>query len=466
MRLFHKIFLCFVFIFGILFQAAGILLLNYTYNNSIEQEKRYAFQQFQYNKYILRSIIYTDRYYIQGLKENKNDIQSDFNVPVALYDSAKNCLYSNMSAAPDSESFQETEEDSVLYQIKSGDNGSYIYVQDYIDENGSNIYFVTETDISMVVDKQNELKNYYQKIYMVIVGIGIPAIFLLSRMLTSSIQRVSEAADRIAGGNYEDRIDESGNDEIGELANNFNRMADKIEEKVVELSDAARQKEEFAANFAHELKTPMTSVIGYADMLYQKNLPREEVKSAAYYIWNEGMRLEALSRKLMELFVLDKQDFALEMVDSKELFGNMEESLESICARNDVKLDIAVEPALIKVEYDMLKTMFINVVDNAVKADSANVYIRGRIDEESGRYIIEVRDDGKGIPPEELGRITEAFYMVDKSRSRKQHGAGIGMALVSKIADIHNGELKIYSDGKNGTTVTIILDREVRTEDE
>ena len=127
------------------------------------------------------------------------------------------------------------------------------------------------------------MHNYFQRIYMIILCVVFPAIFLLTGMITAPIKNVSKAAKRIAGGNYSERISFSGHDEICELADNFNQMAERVEEKIDELSGIAKQKEEFAANFAHELKTPMTSVIGYADMLYQKDLSREQVKSCLLY---------------------------------------------------------------------------------------------------------------------------------------------------------------------------------------
>ena len=196
----------------------------------------------------------------------------------------------------------------------------------------------------------------------------------------------------------------------------------------------------------------MTSVIGYADMLYQKDLSREQVKSAAYYIWNEGMRLEALSLKLMDLFVLDKQDFKLEKMDVKELFRDISEGIYPVCKKNGVIFHMGLENGKIYVDFDLLKTMILNMVDNAVKADCSDIWIVGKAGREG--YVIQIADNGKGIPKNELGRITEAFYMVDKSRSRKQHGAGIGMALVAKIAAIHHAKMKIESDGKSGTVLS------------
>lgn len=153
------------------------------------------------------------------------------------------------------------------------------------------MYLITQTDISSVINNQKSMITYFQRIYLSLLCISFPVIFLLTKAITASIKEVGKAAKRIAGGEYSERIRTKGKDEISELALNFNQMAEQVEEKIEKLSDVARQKEDFAANFAHELKTPLTSVIGYADMIYQRDLPREEVKSAAGYILNEGMRL-------------------------------------------------------------------------------------------------------------------------------------------------------------------------------
>ncbi len=452
MKLFHKIFLCFVIIFGVTFSAAGFLLINYAYHNSIEQEKKFAFQEFQYNKYILQSILYSDPEYITSSETENSALNNNFTVPVTLYDKEGKCIFSSMSALPDIDTSYSPDSGSIFFKIEQNGDKYSIFVHDVISSDEHEIYLVTETDISQVVDKQEMMHNYFQRIYMIILCVVFPAIFLLTGMITAPIKNVSKAAKRIAGGNYSERISFSGHDEICELADNFNQMAERVEEKIDELSGIAKQKEEFAANFAHELKTPMTSVIGYADMLYQKDLSREQVKSAAYYIWNEGMRLEALSLKLMDLFVLDKQDFKLEKMDVKELFRDISEGIYPVCKKNGVIFHMGLENGKIYVDFDLLKTMILNMVDNAVKADCSDIWIVGKAGREG--YVIQIADNGKGIPKNELGRITEAFYMVDKSRSRKQHGAGIGMALVAKIAAIHHAKMKIESDGKSGTVLS------------
>ena len=369
MKLFHKIFLCFVIIFGVTFSAAGFLLINYAYHNSIEQEKKFAFQEFQYNKYILQSILYSDPEYITSSETENSALNNNFTVPVTLYDKEGKCIFSSMSALPDIDTSYSPDSGSIFFKIEQNGDKYSIFVHDVISSDEHEIYLVTETDISQVVDKQEMMHNYFQRIYMIILCVVFPAIFLLTGMITAPIKNVSKAAKRIAGGNYSERISFSGHDEICELADNFNQMAERVEEKIDELSGIAKQKEEFAANFAHELKTPMTSVIGYADMLYQKDLSREQVKSAAYYIWNEGMRLEALSLKLMDLFVLDKQDFKLEKMDVKELFRDISEGIYPVCKKNGVIFHMGLENGKIYVDFDLLKTMILNMVDNAVKAD-------------------------------------------------------------------------------------------------
>lgn len=494
MKLFHKIFLCFVVIFGITFQAAGYLLINFSYENAIEQEKEIAFQDFKYNQYILQSILYSDIEFI--LKEKNESILRNFTVPVNLYGRSGIDVFA-ITGIPMFESKvthshdpyrweiyrineeQEEQEEQVFFKYDYTEEGAderisfqtyeedgkcYIFVFGCVEQGNNKVYMVTQTDISSSVDNQKRMIAYFQRIYIIIFCISFPIIFLLTKALTASLKKVGEGAGRIARGDYSQRIHMKGKDEIGELATDFNRMTAQVEEKMAELSDMARQKEDFTANFAHELKTPMTSVIGYADMLYQRDLPREEVKSAAGYILDEGMRLEALSLKLMDLFVLDRQDFFLEKMSVEEMFENMKQGIEPICRKYDAALHMEIEEDSIRVDFDLFKTMILNLADNAAKADSRDLWITGK----RGRdcYRIEIRDNGKGIPPEELGKITEAFYMVDKSRARKQHGAGLGMALVAKIVEIHGAKMKIESDGKTGTTVRVVFDTKEGGSDE
>lgn len=453
MKLFHKIFLCFVLLIGLAFQGAGFLLVNYAYGNAIEQEKKYAFQEFQQNKYILQSILYLEPELLEDGAGRLSNMAGRFTAPVALFSEDGRCIFSNISMQPDFFVFTGEEGDRIAFRIVREGEESDIFVYGCIVQEDRKVFLVTETDISSVVAAQKGMIVYFQRIYISILCISFPVIFLLTRALTGSIKKVGKAARKIAGGNYSERIGLEGEDEISELASDFDQMARQVEEKVAELSDVARQKEDFAANFAHELKTPLTSVIGYADMLCRRELPKEEVKSAAEYILSEGMRLESLALKLMDLFVLDKQDFFLERMSVEEMFENLAQGVEPVCRKHGASLHMEIEESMIEADYDLFKTMILNLVDNAVKADCRDVWISGTRERDTCR--IRIRDNGKGIPPKELGRITEAFYMVDKSRSRKQHGAGLGMALVSKIVKIHRAKMEIESDGKTGTVISI-----------
>ena len=288
MRLFHKIFLCFVVIFSITFQVAGYLLINHTYGNAISQEKKLAIQNFQYNRYILQSILYSDPEFFEENEADFSGVSRNFTVPVSMYGIDGKYIFSNMSALPEEPDFDEREDDRISFQICEKYEEHYIFVCDYVSQGGNSMYLITQTDISSVINAQKNTIAYFQKIYMFILCISFPVVFLLTKVITASLNKVGKATRRIAGGEYSERISTKGKDEISELASDFNQMAQQVEEKIGELSNVAKQKEDFAANFAHELKTPLTSVIGYADMLYQRNLPREEVKSAAGYILKEG----------------------------------------------------------------------------------------------------------------------------------------------------------------------------------
>lgn len=446
--------------------------------SSLERETDFAVTRYQYDKFSVQSEMISGKgeteYSESGGRIIWDRIAEEIAVPFAVKDADEKILYSEITEPePDFLKQMSSEVCAYCYTEEGGQN--VIQIGSTMNCGGNVFYFVTCTDITEVFRQHDTMMSYFRNCYFISLIVGMFLMAVMSMLFTRPLKRVTDAAGRIAGGDYGERLPVSGADEIGMLAGEFNRMAEAVEGKVNELSDAARQKEDFVANFAHELKTPLTSIIGYADMIYQKEPGKEETKKAAWYIWNEGMRLEALSYKLMELTVLKRQDFPLMWLPAEELLLDMREGFRPVAEKEGIRLMVYAEPGYVRADYDLLKTLLMNLVDNAVKAGSTWIEITGEKHDNGyssgysvmhapseralrGKvYRINVSDDGCGIPSEELSRITEAFYMADKSRSRKQHGAGLGLALAERIACIHGTSLCFRSVEGAGTSVSLEL---------
>jgi len=457
MRLFAKFFLCATVVISIALLLSGYLLITLSHESAINRERERVLNQFQYDRFVVQANILSNAEDPRiGMSLHTFDrLSSELRGLTALFNEDKQLIYSALPTQTDFSLLDEIRMDTHVMQFQTIGNASYIVVGGMATQNNIIVYLFVANDISAVILQREQMMQSFVTIYFVTLLFSMGMILILSAFITRPIKKMNKAAAGIAQGHYNERLRASSGDEIGELSNSFNLMADAIEEKICELLENARQKEDFVANFAHELKTPLTSVIGYADMIYQKTLPTEQVKDAAWYILNEGLRLEALSLKLMDLIVLNKQNFILEEMRAEELFENILGSLKPVLAKRKVSLYLDIQPAYIKVEYDLFKTLMFNLIDNAIKAGGSRIDISGRKSED--QYNISLTDNGRGMPLSELTRITEAFYTVDKSRSRRQHGAGIGLALVEKIAEIHGSTLRFNSAENVGTDVKIDL---------
>ena len=228
------------------------------------------------------------------------------------------------------------------------------------------------------------------------------------------------------------------------------QQAEELEGEVKLLEEAAERREEFIASFAHELKTPLTAIIGYADMLRSREMSPKNRFTAAGYIFSEGKRLEALSLKLMEIIVSGKFDAPYFI---REVAAVTVPSLAS----DGMTLDMRWEQGEVEIEPDLFKTLMINLIDNARKASRKGQTIELFGKREEDGYAFYVRDHGRGMKKEDLSRITEPFYMIDKSRSRAQNGAGLGLALCQRIAELHGTTLEYESEPGEGTTVRVFL---------
>lgn len=321
---------------------------------------------------------------------------------------------------------------------------------------GNNTYYLENIrNISEIYQERELYYDWYTTIMLILAVIITVLVFIITHMLTRSIASLSHTTRRFTKGDYEVRAIETGGDEIAELAQDFNDMADTISEKMDELTLQAKKQEDFTASFAHELKTPLTSIIGYADMLRTMECSQEEMIEAVNYIFHQGKRLESLSFKLLELIVSDKQTYDFRPLSIKQL---VEESVKlTEIKRNEkgISIENICSDSYVTGERDLLISAFTNLLDNGRKAAAKGGCIRVRGKQYPGRYLLCIMDNGCGMEQEEISRITEAFYMVDKSRARKEGGAGLGMTLCSRILALHNVRWRIFSRPEKGTVVAM-----------
>lgn len=312
-------------------------------------------------------------------------------------------------------------------------------------------------DITSVYAARAQEQNTFRLLLIVIFVVGSITSMIAASLLTKPLEKLSSLAQHISHGDYSARLHIHSSDEIEALANDFNNMADTIEDNISELHFSMEKQEQFMGSFAHELKTPMTSIIGYADLLRSQNMSEDETNEAANYIFSEGKRLESLSLKLLDLLVVKNQETILTPTDPALAVRNVINVMKPELAKEHITLKSSCRKGCCMMDIDLFQSLIINIIDNARKAidDNGLIHVAGTVRDDN--YVIIIKDNGRGMPPEEITRISEAFYRIDKSRSRAQGGAGLGLAICSKIAEIHQAKIKYKSAVGRGTVVTITL---------
>lgn len=279
-------------------------------------------------------------------------------------------------------------------------------------------------------------------------------VFAAVGRILAPLRELQRAAQDISGGNLERRAGVRSRDEIGMLARSFNEMAERIEGQVKVLSQESERRRQMLGSLTHEMKTPMTSIMGYADSLLHVNLREEQKARALSRIYEECGRLGRLGSKLMSLIgMYDNDSIQPEEVAVQELFDRVARAEEVHMREKGMTLRYSCEMGIRKMDRDLFESLLINLIDNGIKAsrEGSVITLTAAGDE------ITVQDHGCGIPEQEISKVTEAFYMVDKARSRREGGSGLGLALCERIAQLHGAELKIESVAGEGTTVRILF---------
>lgn len=320
------------------------------------------------------------------------------------------------------------------YAIFEEDGHYYIYVTAASKVGDENLCMISRSDVSDAYALRDREIRYFRLILFICLMIESLLIYVISRYLTRPLEQL-------------------------------NRVAEAVSEKIGELQGMVRKRDQFVADFTHEIKTPMTSIIGYADTMRSMELPREEQLLALSYIFSEGRRLERMSGKLFDLIYLREHEMEKEAVQVENVSSEVLKVVTPSFAAKGLVLKENIEPAVLYGNKELLVTALVNLLDNARKASKEHGVIEfsgKRIQEEENPFYYElsVKDYGIGMTKEETERICDEFYMADKSRARQEGGAGIGMSLVALILEHHQAELIVESEPKKGTKMRICFRKE------
>ena len=287
------------------------------------------------------------------------------------------------------------------------------------------------------------------------VGLAVFALALLmslffSKRMARPLDDMAEASRKFARGDFSVRVkqEDDPTDEMGALIESFNKMADSLE-------SAEARRSEFIANISHELRTPMTTIAGFADGILDGTIPREEEDKYLRSIRDETRRLSRLVREMLDLSQMRSRasDPARRTVfDLTELICQTMLSFEDRASKKQLDVDpqLPDDPIMVTADKDAITQVIYNLIDNAVKFARASSCIVIKLYKENGKAYVSVRDEGETIPPEDLPFIFDRFHKSDRSRSLDKDGVGLGLYLVKSIINSHDEDIAVKSE--NGVT--------------
>ena len=306
---------------------------------------------------------------------------------------------------------------------------------------------------------------------IVIVAISVLAAVFYAWYMTAPIKKISKMSKQMANMDFGSLCPVERTDEIGVLSDSLNTLSSNLSAALTELKDANQklqadidkerelelQRIKFFSAASHELKTPLTAISGYAELMENGMVPPEEIGTFCQKIEKSARRLLSLINDIIRLSELDSANTQL-IVEKFDLFEEAAlcvENMQIYAEKNDVTITYEGGPQEITANREMINELINNLCANAIRYNKKNGTVKVRVDSEQGHSYLRVEDTGIGIPKEHQKRIFERFYRVDKSRSKQTGGTGLGLAIVKHIVALHDAKLDLQSEVGKGTTITV-----------
>ena len=386
------------------------------------------------------------------------ELFSGNNSYLEVFDQDLNLIASNSPAVwnQQREELQVAADGEVSIILRHDEQGNYyLFISNLIEARQQKLVLCMVKDINYIEVQRREEYQFFMLAGLL--GLLASSLFVAAfgYWLLRPVRELDKAAQNIAAGNYDQRVSVNSNDEIGSLAQQFNRMADEIEGRIQQLQLESVRQQRFIDNLTHESRTPLTSIIGYAELLQKVDYDPALFQKGLNYIHSEGKRMLNLNNMLLDLTFYREKNFELLPQPVLPICREVQEIITVRAAERNITIEVQGDDFVLPLDSDLMKSLLLNLVDNALKAsnDNSRIIIGTVLNEDA--KVLYVQDFGRGMEAKELEKIKEPFYRVDKARSRKDGGVGLGVAICNQIAHTLQGRLDYESEPNKGTTANI-----------
>ena len=313
---------------------------------------------------------------------------------------------------------------------------------------------VIDNIIQIHAENSNEMEDIIRRNVILLmlntIVISVIIIQLISRRILKPISQITKATQKVASGDFNIKLETNRKDEIQELVDNFNKMAK-------DLGSIECLQKEFIDNVSHEIKTPISSIQGFAELLKDEKLTKEEREEYTNIIIEESNRLLNLSTNMLKLSKLQNQTKIVkkEQIDIAEQIRKAISLLEPKWSKKEITFDVSLQEKYFFGDEELMFQVWVNLIENAIKYSNKNSKIDVTLKSNENYIEVQIKDHGKGMNKEEVQKIFSRFYQIDKSHSSE--GNGLGLAIVKRIIELSEGTIEVSSEENIGTTMTIKL---------
>jgi signal transduction histidine kinase len=314
--------------------------------------------------------------------------------------------------------------------------------------------------ISGTREMLSEINQYLLYIVLLALAISLLISLFLSKLHVKRIQRIRDATSLVSSGHYDVHVPSSNFDEIGDLAADFNDMVTKLKASKEEIDTLESRRRQFMADVSHELRTPLTTIRGVMEGIKNNMIPEEQKEKSFGLVSQETRRLIRLVNENLDYEKIRSNQIAITKVTVPllDVFEVIKEQLDLQAEEKGNEIKILADPdAKVHADYDRLIQILINITKNSIQFTSGGtISLTGA---SSGpETVIEIKDTGIGINPEEIQSIWRRFYKADLSRTNNPYGEfGLGLSIVKQLVLMHNGTIDVFSEKSKGTTFVIRL---------